>query len=96
MPVACFLLNGQLFDIYKEMFEMVKPYGSLSVMTLDFENSTILAFKHVFPNSAVSGCRFHLAQAWQKKFREMGFQKQYNSRKGKIAQFLKSLFGVPC
>ena len=96
VPVAYFLLNGQLFDIYKEMFEMLKPYGRLSVMTLDFENSTILAFKHVFPNSAVRGCRFHLAQAWQKKFREMGFQKQYNSRKGKIARFLKSLFGMPC
>ena len=26
----------------------------------------------------------------------MGFQKQYNSRKGKIARFLKSLFGMPC
>ena len=26
----------------------------------------------------------------------MGLQKQYNSRKGKIARFLKSLFGMPC
>ena len=55
MPVAYFLLNGQMFDIYREMFEMLKPYGSLNVMTLYFENSTILAFNpfsanHISPN----------------------------------------------
>ena len=33
VPVAYFLLNGQLFDIYRDMFNMLKPYGSLDVMT---------------------------------------------------------------
>ena len=63
---------------------------------LDFEKSAMNAFKSIFPFSELRGCRFHLAQAWQRKFREMGFQKEYNSGKGPIAKFLKSIFGIPC
>ena len=65
-------------------------------MTVDFEIAVINALKEIFSDTIIRACRFHLAQAWQRKFRELGFQKQYNSRTGPIVLFLKSIFGIPC
>ena len=100
LPVAYFLLSNKQEPTYKKMFKTLRLHVSskmsINVMNLDFEPACMKAFKKIFPNSTVRGCRFHIAQAWQRKFREMGFQKIYNSGKGPIAKFLKSLFGIPC
>ena len=96
IPVAYFLLFNKNENSYKHMCRLLKPYCAINLMTLDFEPTSIAAFKKEFPGVAIRCCRFHLAQAWQKKFRGLGFQAQYNSRKGPIARFLKSLFGLPC
>ena len=99
IPVVYFLLPNQTQKTYTNMFAMLRDkVGSnhITVMNLDFEKSAMNAFKSIFPSSVLRGCRFHLAQAWQRKFREMGFQKDYNSGKGPIANFLKSIFGIPC
>ena len=54
---------------------------NIPFMNLDFKVGYMNAFKIVFPNSVVRGCQFHIAQAWQRKFHELGFQKVYNSGK---------------
>ena len=100
LPVVHFLLPNKFKVTYKRMFMTVKQFVgqdmNIPFMNLDFEVGCMNAFKLVFPNSVVRGCRFHIAQAWQRKFRELGFQKVYNSGKGPVCKFLKSIFGVPC
>ena len=96
IPVAYFLLSNKTEKTYKRMCDLIKPHCDISMMTLDFEPKPISAFEKQFPGVIIRCCRFHLAQNWQKKFRALGFQTQYNSRRGPIAAFLKSLFGLPC
>ena len=99
IPVAFFLLRGKSQKIYEQMLKMLKMVCgqalNITTMTVDFEMAMISATRTVFPFTNIRGCRFHLAQAWQRKFRELGFQREYNSRKGDIAGWLKKCFGLP-
>ena len=47
----------------------------------------------MFPRFWNSG--FHLAQAWQRKFRALGFQATYYEKNSEAAKWLKLCFGLP-
>ena len=100
VQVAYFLVNDKQKPSYEKMIEMLKRHGGaelrILVMTLDFEEAVWVVMKKEFPGIIIKGCRFHLAQAWQRKIKEFGFQSQYNSKNGSIALFLKTIFGLPC
>ena len=53
------------------------------------------AVRKCLPTTTIRGCRFHLAQAWLRKIKGLGFQTIFNNRKGPIASWLKMLFGFP-
>lgn len=99
VPVAYFLLINKRQKTYERMFDCLKLHGGpglkICVMTVDFEETVMKETKKAFPDAIIRGCRFHLAQSWQRMIGEKGFKKQYISKKDPIAKFLRSLFGIP-
>ena len=79
------------------MCEMIKEVCDLtsSHFQLDFEIAVHKAIKATFPAATIRCCRFHLAQAWNRKIQKLGLQATYQGATSQTAVWLKSIFGLP-
>lgn len=77
-PCVIILLTGKSFELYKMAIQIIKDqalenglqWAPKSVM-LDFEQASIKAFKHHFPETRMIGCFFHYSQCLWRKFCEV-------------------------
>ena len=76
---------------------MIKEVCDLtsSHFQLDFEIAVHKAIKATFPAATIRCCRFHLAQAWNRKIQKLGLQATYQGATSQTAVWLKSIFGLP-
>ena len=98
IPCAYFLLKDKKEQTYKIMLDILKDVCeniSIKTLTVDFECAMMSAIRKCLPTTTIRGCRFHLAQAWLRKIKALGFQKIFVDRDGPIASWLKMLFGFP-
>ena len=60
---------------------LIEKNGTLypAIIKTDFEQSAITAFSRAFPETRISGCLFHLAQAIYRKLPEFNLHMLYNT-----------------
>ena len=98
IQVAYFLLKDKHFKTYNTMCKMLHgicPELNRSVFQLDFEPGVHKAVRKQFPGAVVRGCRFHLAQSWNRRIQRHGLQKTYIAARSQAAIWLKTVFGLP-
>lgn len=101
LPLFFFLLPDKKASTYKTMINLLLEqcifYGHSfdpKNINLDFETATHQAFKESFPDINITGCSFHLKQAWLRKCGEIGLKKEYEDTEGEIHRWLRTVFGM--
>ena len=101
IPCVFFLLPFKTKACYIEMFRClvdacVKENFTLNIenLNLDFELAVHDAARHFWPDVAIKGCQFHLAQAWYRKIQSLGLTSEYKSQDSAVGQWLKTFFGI--
>lgn len=97
-----FLLPDKTPSSYEHAFSMIKekcekkgfPFKP-EVVIADFEISIHKAAVSVWPQIEITGCRFHLTQAWYRKLQECGLSKEYKDKKSELGQWLRLFFALP-
>lgn len=99
--VFCLLPNKQqctyehLFEILQKKCHILGFNLNPEIIVADFELSIHNAVRTMFPNARMSGCRFHLAQAWFRKIQNLGLVPDYMDENSDIGKWLRYLFGLP-
>lgn len=100
-PVAFMLLPNKCSSTYslgfKLLIECCKDINldfSPPEVICDFELAIHLSIKDVWSLSTISGCRFHLTQAWFKKLQNLGLTSEYNNSNSEIGSWLHWTFGL--
>lgn len=101
VPLVFCLLPSKTTDCYKTCLYSLKckiyeKYGLTfepRQIFVDFEKAIHLALRWVWPDVKVSGCRFHLHQAWYRKIRSIGLSSNYET-KTEIGIWLKNTLGL--
>jgi hypothetical protein len=65
-----------------------------SVVHIDFEKAVMIVISQFLPDSTITCCRFHLAQAWWRQIQKVGLGSEYKYPESEIGQWLKSMFGI--
>ncbi len=64
------------------------------VISCDFEQGAIKAFKRHFPNAKIAGCHFHFSSAIYKKLCELGLKKSYSENKN-LKKWTRMIMAFP-
>lgn len=101
IPVAFMLLPNKSNSTYslgfKLLIECCKDINldfNPPEVICDFELSIHLSIKHVWRSSVISGCRFHLTQAWFRKLQNLGLTLEYKNPNSEIGSWLRWTFGL--
>ena len=96
------LLPDQREDTYLLLFQkLVSVCESLGLLfsprecVLDFEIAAHNAISRFFPTTRLTGCRFHLGQAWWRQIQALGLADAYKNRESVVAIWLTRFFGLP-
>jgi hypothetical protein len=96
LPMLYALLPNKLQNTYVELFESLKTLDQalepVSVI-VDLEQASINAIMHVFPNSRIVGCAFHLAQNLWRRIQRNGLTQLYKDNE-EIRLLCKMLLGL--
>lgn len=83
IPTVYALLPNKTQDIYTLLLSKIKeinPNLNPETIMTDFEHSSLIAFKNIFPNIKQSGCFFHFTQClWRKIQKIPGLAEKYIS-----------------
>lgn len=83
-PALYALLPNRKKDTYIKLLTLMKehiPNFNPRSMKIDFETSTILACREMFPDCKLKGCNFHFNQSIWRKVQELGLAKRYREDK---------------
>lgn len=98
VPLIFCLLPNKMEATYERTLRYVQRHLPVEycppTALIDFEEAIHAAFKQVWPNSAVRGCRFHLGQAWHRKIQALGLAKLYREKSDE-GSYLRTFFGLP-
>lgn len=78
VPVLYALLPSKNQNTYETLFNLIKsqvPEWIPEKNTVDFELSTILAIRKIFPNAKINGCFYHFSKCLWKKSKQLGLSK---------------------
>ncbi|KAI6651155.1 hypothetical protein LOD99_5506 [Oopsacas minuta] len=80
LPSLFVLLPNKTEAAYLRMWEQIRllcPLAQPQQMLLDFEKGAITSFEHVWPNTVVKCCLFHLTQNIWRHVQSVGMQSAY-------------------
>ncbi|XP_055335354.1 uncharacterized protein LOC129586264 [Paramacrobiotus metropolitanus] len=79
LPNKCELTYRRFFNIIRDQLVGKSGQGTFSpeYMIMDFEQSSIIAFRAVFPVSKLRGCNFHFGQSVYRKLGNLGLGPAY-------------------
>lgn len=102
IPVAfCLLTNKaqstyvQLFRLIQRKLEEINCAFLPKCIVADFEQAIHGAISQVWPHCAITGCRFHLGQAWYRNIQKLGLSNDYQNPESEKGEWLRYLFGLP-
>lgn len=81
VPLVYVLLPDKTEDTYCRMFtalNSIKSNLKPKLFMLDFEKAAMNAVVHVYPDTQVKGCFFHLGQSFWRHIQSLGLQKNYS------------------
>lgn len=101
VPLVFCLLNDKTEKTYINCLNTVKLLCLTKSLTfspkeivIDFELSIHNAVRNVWKDIKVTGCRFHLAQAWWRKIQKLGLINEYKNQNSEIGMWLHYCFGI--
>lgn len=101
IPLVFCLLPNKLTLTYMNLFKLLKEKCSEigivlkpTMITIDFEYGIHTAVAQEFPGTKISGCRFHLQQAWWRKIQKLGLSTEYKNPNSLIGKWLRYSFGL--
>ena len=62
---------------------------------MDFEQAIHSALNSAFPTSLITGCYFHVKQAWFKNLKKFGLIKEFQNKDSEIGKWLHLVFVLP-
>ena len=79
IPLVFVLLPSKSEECYKTVFEILALECNIHPARIvsDVEQAIHNAIAVVWPNAEVTGCRFHLLQAWYRKVQGLGLSTEY-------------------
>jgi hypothetical protein len=102
IPLVFALLPNKSSAVYCHMWKFIlEKCGEFNLtfepkeIFVDFEKSMHIAIRETFPLVKISGCLFHLKQAWYRKLQNLGLAKFYMDRQSEIGKWVKHIFGLP-
>lgn len=91
IPVAFCLLPNKLRSTYERLFVILKEkccnanlIFAPKIIVADYELAIHKAISAQWPTTKITGCRFHLGQAWYRKIQSLGLAKEYQDDKVKV------------
>src|SRR5699024_3436996 len=102
IPLVFSLLPNKHYSSYLYILNFLTNHcQNLGIMfkptnvVIDFEESIHKAVREAWSDEiSIIGCRFHLAQAWMRKVKQLGLTTIYKDKDSEIGQFLHHLFGL--
>jgi hypothetical protein len=101
VPLVYRLLPNKTTDTYINRFSLLKckilkmyniSLNSCRVF-VDFERAIHKALIHIWRDTQINGCRFHLHQAWYRNIQSLGLISEYRNN-SEIGKWIKSSFGL--
>ncbi|XP_035218313.1 uncharacterized protein LOC118191602 [Stegodyphus dumicola] len=84
-----------MFQKLKELCSNLHLNFQPEIVVADFEYAIHEAVRKMWPECSITGCRFHLTQAWWRKLQQCGLQQQYRNGNSEIGRWLRLVFGLP-
>ena len=94
MPLVYALLPNKSYATYNRLLSAIKnlqPQFNPEFWLTDFEVATIQAIRQNFPQTALTGCFFHMQQCIWRKIQNLGLTSAYKEADRKFALSAKSL-----
>lgn len=100
IPLAFCLLKDKLTVTYKNcLSSIVAKCAEMNLIfspeevVIDFEMAIHKAVNAVWSGTKITGCRFHLSQAWWRKIQHLGLSKDYKERT-EVGKWIGYCFGL--
>nr|CAI5840604.1 unnamed protein product [Callosobruchus analis] len=87
------LIRRNLYNSRRKLLPAL-PKDIHDEVFVDFEIAIHNALKVVFPTTKLSGCRFHLHQAWYRKIQSLGLTQMYKDKNCEESKWLTHTFGL--
>jgi hypothetical protein len=85
---------AELFKKIIERCESDEFVFKHSKIVIDFEQAIHSACSLVWPETEITGCRFHLCQSWYRKIQSLGLVSDYKNKNSDVGAFLRLFFGM--
>ncbi|KAL4153054.1 hypothetical protein QTP88_000887 [Uroleucon formosanum] len=102
IPLAICLLSDKSTISYANCLKSICEYSfqnniiiSPSDVVIDFEKAIHLACNTVWPQIKIHGCRFHLAQSWNRSIQQNCISNDYKDKNSDIRRWLVHCYGLP-
>ena len=103
VPLVHVALPGKSEVIYRQMWRLLEELCltvcnkvlDIKHLLVDYEKAAINVAHEIFPNAIITGCRFHLSQAWFRWIQQdKELLKHYLDELSEIGKWLRTFFGL--
>ena len=105
IPLVHVALPGQTEEIYDHMWRLLGELCltqcgkvlNIKSLLVDYEKAAINSAYRKFPGITITGCRFHLSQAWFRwiqTYKGFDYLSHYNDNNSEVGKWLRTFFGL--